>query len=153
MRILFLDCDGVLNSYSWVIPSADNEDDLDPRAMALLNEIIEKSDAKVVIHSTWRKSHTVDELRTIFERNGFKGQILGTTPVMYEVSGQQVARGVHIQAWLDLHERFGITSFAILDDIDSMEHLKPRLVQTSMAHGIQQEHVEKVLKLLLEGAP
>lgn len=149
MRILFLDIDGVLNSFAWVPPK--EHDDIDPKAISLLNEIIAKSDAKVVIHSTWRRLRPLESLRTLFKRNGFTGDILDTTPVMYDLAGHAVPRGVHIQKWLDTHPEAGVTSFASLDDVGSMEHLSNRLIKTNMRWGLCPGHVEQVVKLLLEG--
>jgi hypothetical protein len=41
-----------------------------------------------------------------------------------------------------------VESFVILDDDADMEHLLPRLVQTSMDDGLQDRHVEKAVEIL-----
>ena len=68
MKIIFLDIDGVLNSDTWekskafkngVYPS----NSFDPFSVQLLNNIINETQAKVVLTSTWRLKFTLQEIK------------------------------------------------------------------------------------------
>ena len=78
MKIIFLDIDGVLNSEKWYIeifdknlyPNLENYPlcEFDPLAIEQLNLLTDKTNAKIVISSTWRMGRTIDELKNIFAR-------------------------------------------------------------------------------------
>lgn len=163
MRVLFLDFDGVLNSSKYMQELSaegrswgDKSNQLDRRAVALLNKIIEKSGCKVVISSTWRMGRSLPTLREILETAGFKGEVIGKTT---EGPGQTASgllttsyhRGFQIQMWLNEAKKLGrydVEEFVILDDDSDMEHLTDRFVKTSFSMGLQEEHVMQALKLL-----
>ena len=80
MKIIFLDCDGEL-TYS----DYENEEtaNIDIEKVKLLEEICDKTDAKVVISSSWRGSEThipriYHVLVDILTSNGI--EVLGDTP-------------------------------------------------------------------------
>ncbi len=109
MKCLFLDLDGVVNSHDWFRrrvteqPTGNYfERQIDPQAIALLNEIIEATSAKVVISSTWRKNHTLEELRAGLSSRGFRGEIIGVTCEL-----NSAIRGREIQTWLDEYKNWG----------------------------------------------
>jgi hypothetical protein len=121
--------------------------DIDPECVENLNYIVENADAKVVISSTWRLSHTPDEMRNLLEKKGFRGEVLGFTPCEW---GEE--RGIEIQKWLDAHPT--VTQFVILDDDSDMAHLKHRLVLTSCYRGgLTRVRAVKALALLGCQAP
>lgn len=152
MRIIFLDIDGVLNSqaYHYKIGgyrgSSRSAEFLDPDAIERLNKIVESTEAKVVLSSSWRYGYINDipGLRDMFERNRIKVDVIDITPI---IAGP---RGAEIQSWLDEHKDVDIESFIIFDDSDDMIHLKPRLIQTTLAHGLQSSHTLKAIAMLLE---
>ena len=59
MKIIFLDIDGVLNTYN-------SMDRFCPKAVSCLNEFVQESGAKVVISSSWRLSWKIEEMREYF---------------------------------------------------------------------------------------
>ena len=116
--IIFLDIDGVLNHELHYREKSQKdrmdevgypECDLSESSMVHLNRIIEKTGADVVISSTWRKSHSSDELQELLESVGFKGKIVGRTPSLslkitaVIPKNLTVPRGCEIKAWIDLH--------------------------------------------------
>ena len=159
MKVIFLDFDGVLNSAEYMLfnkeewNSGDDAGMIDPDSVALVNQIIEKTGAKVVISSSWRLGHTIDELKTILKRKGFIGEVIGMTPPTFllnpddEENKQFSERGHEIQKWLRTQKET-IESFVILDDESDMVHLKPRLVQTTWRSGINETHIEAAIKML-----
>jgi hypothetical protein len=151
MKVIFLDFDGVLNSWRWYKnlalagrkPSMRPDDQIDPKAVSVLNTIIEKTGAKVVVSSTWRIARSVEQLQEILTKYGFAGQVIGKTP---RLGGPRPQRGDEIQVWLD--ENPGVERFVIIDDDSDMVHLMNRLVRTDMKKGLTKAHAEEVVKLL-----
>lgn len=148
--ILFLDIDGVANSHAWferrrnIIGGGHDRKthDIDPAAVGLLNQLVDRTDALVVISSTWRMfGH--HQCASYLARRGFFGRVLDVTP---QLGGP---RGAEIQWWLDhcpAHRR--PDSFVILDDDSDMVHLSKRLVQTKMETGITQADVDAAVAML-----
>jgi Swiss Army Knife RNA repair-like protein len=139
MNIIFLDFDGVLNDRKWLSQEG-TRDDVDPERVRLLNWLVRATDAKIVISSTWRILHTIDELRTILDRAGFIGEVLDITP------GGGGVRGPQIQAWIDTNQFKG--QFVILDDDSDMEHLMGKLVKTKFERGLQPAEVKAAIAML-----
>lgn len=169
IKLIFLDFDGVLNSHDWQRLQYQkygsflqrSMDELDPRAVARLNKIIEATGAKIVVSSTWRILHTRTELIGFLTAAGFKGEIIGMTPRLsrspYKVTDRAVCRGDEIQQWLDWEKERcvrdnsePVESFVILDDDSDMDFLYHKLVQTHFDTGLQDKHVIKAIEMLNE---
>src|SRR5437899_1413431 len=94
-RVIFLDIDGVLAP----IRRGDRYGDLDPACIEVLNEIVVRAGADVVVSSTWRHGKTAAELQEILEAQGFTGRVVDKTP-----TGTPGAdRRDEIAAWLAEH--------------------------------------------------
>lgn len=152
MKIIFLDMDGVVNSEKWAHETYEKQghvhmtQQVDEKAVAHLNTVIEKTGAKVVISSSWRIIMTPDEIWKVLKDHGFKGEVIGKTP-NHTRNAKMHARGYEIQDWLEDNEG-KVESFVIIDDSDDMEHLLPYLVRTTWLDGLQEEHVEPIVKML-----
>ena len=136
-RVIFLDIDGVLAP----IRRWDRYGDLDPGCIRVLNEIVARGEADVVVSSTWRYGKTVAELQAMLDTEGFTGRVLDKTPV----GGPGADRGEEIAAWLADHE---VGGFVIIDDHVDMGALRARLVQTHPAHGLQPADAARALAVL-----
>lgn len=114
MKIIFLDIDGVLN----VIPHEyDQYGSLFHKQFENnLRNIIEKTDAKIVISSTWRKSG-LHVMKSMWMHRGLAGEIIDCTPQIY-YNHNKVVRGHEIQEWLNKNPQ--VTSYVILDDDKDM---------------------------------
>lgn len=162
MKILFLDFDGVLNSQKWLIANKEaiingsgltwrGAAELDPIGVRRVLSIIEATGAAVVISSSWRIIHEMEEIKEIFKLAGFPemGQhIIDKTP--FE-RFEHVLRGNEIQDWIIQFESKNgqLTSFCILDDdSDMLPRQRPNFVQTTWQDGIQEEHVQRAIKIL-----
>jgi hypothetical protein len=158
MILLFLDVDGVLNSRDYISRDDVNFDDpdqqMDPDAIARLNQITDATGASIVVSSTWRlgwldDSNGLDKLQYSFKLYGITGKIIGMTPHKPNCIRNQ--RGKEIQAWLDFN-RINMTNdvekFVILDDDADMGKLKDHLVLTKFKNGLQDKHVEEIIKRL-----
>jgi hypothetical protein len=157
-KILFLDFDGVLNSHVFAKKKPGGVLGLDPLAIELVNYICKRTNAFVVVSSTWRLGETKDSLQDMLNSVGFTGTIIGTTPDLSGHLDQKTGlwigssqRGDEIQAWIDSYQQFTygpIESFAIIDDDSDMCHLASRHVKTSFSVGLTAADARRVVKLL-----
>jgi HAD domain in Swiss Army Knife RNA repair proteins len=137
-RVIFLDIDGVLAP----IRRWDRYGDLDPACIQVLNEIVTRGGADVVVSSTWRYSKTVAELQEMLAAQGFTGCVLDKTP-----TGPPGAdRGQEIAAWLAEH---AVGGYVIVDDHVDVGELRTHLVQTQSAHGLQPADGARAIAMLM----
>jgi hypothetical protein len=115
--------------------------ELSPVKVDLLNKIIDRTDAAVVVSSSWRHGYSVEGLHRILVCKGFTGDVIDKTGTHGH------CRGDEIQAWLDAHPY--VEKFCILDDGSDMGHLMSKLVHTSFKDGLLPEHVEKAVAMLV----
>lgn len=137
-RVIFLDIDGVLAP----IRRWDHYGDLDPACIQVLNEIVARGEADVVVSSTWRHGKTVAELQVMLQSQGFTGCVLDTTPT--GMTG--VDRGEEIAAWLAGHD---VSGYVIIDDHVDMGELRTHLVQTDPAQGLQPADAPRAIATLM----
>jgi hypothetical protein len=141
VKVLFLDIDGVLINRK-VLMRKQQFDIADTDCVALLNEILEKTGAMIVVTSLWRIGHTTEELEQLFVKWGvLPGRVIDRT-----ICNWDWKRGQEIQAWLDEHPE--IKTFAIIDDDSDMLHLMPYLVRTQFEPGLTAADASKALTLL-----
>jgi hypothetical protein len=153
MKVVFLDFDGVLNSKNWRnIPRSQKEidRDLDPAAIALLNDLLEVSGANVVISSSWRWSCRLPSIVEDMMTLGFKypERVIGFTPYLNRYNSglkHPMTRGEEVALWL---KQVPVEAFVILDDRPEFDNLKDNLVLTDREHGLQKEHVEHAMEIL-----
>lgn len=153
-RILFLDLDGVCNSAPFIAanfavfkqPQQKTYmiiEHLDVDAIKRINQITDTTGAEIVISSAWRKAYPLPRLIEILKQKGLTGSVVGDTPILY------TARGLEIQAWMDANN-LQAEDIAIIDDMDDMVHLTPRLVKTTFSYGVLDSHVPQAIELLTE---
>ena len=151
-KVIFLDIDGVLNSEEFLrsIPTdklvlvpfdeanfSDNQ--IDKSKVKLINQIIEETNAEIVISSFWRLGYSLQGLKDIFNHAGLKGQIIDVTP-----SIPTEDRNVEIKLWL-AHNK--VNKFVVIDD-DLNAEIQGHFVKTSFQEGLIKEHVDKALEIL-----
>jgi len=144
MNVIFLDIDGVMvtgrvmTSFHGVFPPFDRA------CVACLNNLIERTGARIVISSTWRWAHPKHiDLHAYLKEQGVKGEIEDMTP---RETANSRGRGDDILAWLK--SRKDIESFVILDDDDDMLELGGRLVQTKFNEGLTPVCVEEAVDIM-----
>ena len=140
-RVIFRDIDGVLAP----ITRWDRYGELDPACIQVLNEIVARAGADVVVSSTWRYGKTAPELQKLLEVEGFTGCVLDTTPI----GAPGANRGEEIAAWLAEHP---VAGYVIIDDHADMGPLRPHLVQTHPARGLQPADAPRAVALLIRSA-
>lgn len=163
MKIIFLDIDGVLNSGAYVTSDYYKEATagmsdaeimliahhlhLDPLAIEILNDLVKRSGAEVVLSSTWRAKYSVDEMNEMMKGRGANFKISAATPILFGKLSARIPRGKEINHYLKLLETQP-EAFVIIDDHDDMLNLKSNLIQTNVKFGLTKDDVEKALKIL-----
>lgn len=135
MKVIFLDIDGVVNSKETLSHSHKGVMGIDPYLSLLVHRIIEATDAKLVLSSSW-KHGLLDEVKKVFP-------IIDTTPN----NKFSRIRGFEIDMWLEDHPE--VTKYAILDDDDDMlPEQMPNFFHTSFETGLTEEIANAVVKHL-----
>lgn len=156
MKIIFLDIDGVLNSEKFYKNEAQHEKwqrakeegrsideqdaiaNIDPESVKWLNYIIDKTNAEIVVSSTWRFDENLSNKLSFM---GIKPHI-GITPKTWERH-----RGTEIQMWLDKHPE--VINYVIIDDdCDMLDSQLDNFVNTSWEEGLNEETSIKVINIL-----
>ncbi len=162
MKVIFLDFDGVITTLEsgWT---------LCPKKMELLGRILDATDARIVISSSWRRNTLEETLE--FIGGGCKNaqehpfpycdKVIGITHRMYafswndkvnERTGKRpnylIPRGVEIDRWLK-DNGYNITNYVILDDDDDMLYCqRNNFIKTRQLKGLSEENVEQAIKIL-----
>lgn len=147
MKLIFLDVDGVLNSEATMIQEYDRTGKpqflfVDDSMIDILYDIVVKTQAKLVLSSSWRKVRR--------HSNYLKARLAEHSLSLYDmtVSSHLINRGVEIQDWLNKHKNIDIESFIILDDDDDMGELSEFLIKTSWKIGLTNEIALKAIDKL-----
>ena len=183
MKIIFLDIDGVMNCENAYrsgecryVEWTNHRGDKDHHqafcswSKELLNKLIDETNAKIVISSTWRSSG-IEFMRSVWELEGMHGKIIGLTPNFRgEVNGYTIPRGCEIDKWLgdngfshinwdkDTQQEYinktGIENYIIIDDDSDMlygqrNHFVHVLPSPRNKDGFNQHYYE-IAKAMLE---
>lgn len=155
--IIFLDIDGVLSSDKYAnrysLEEWENlsylERHIDNEAVELINYICDKTNAQVVISSTWRYGRTVEQLQQVLNDRGGTFKVIDKTPehdIRY--------RGYEIDAWISKNrskdengDYFKLTNYAILDDDigDMLLKQKDNVFETDRRVGITKIDADKII--------
>lgn len=161
MKVIFLDIDGVLDVFS----SKRYLQTLLPEAVERLKRIVERTEAKIVVVSTWRlgskkyremlgeqKSHQQEcdnwlQLEETLKENGMP--VFDVTPWRADLPN----RTAEVLCFLEEHP--DIESYVILDDCygddySGSEELRKRLVFVDALKGLQEKDVEAAVGILTE---
>ena len=155
IRIIFLDIDGVLNNEQspdrcgYYIGIEDGK-------VELLKQIVDATDAKIVLSSTWRlgidnKGHRLENhIPYLKDKLSKQGLEIYDKTIQLTRSGD--SRGTEINEWLSRHPE--VKQWVVLDDewfYDfGLYDIPNHLVETSFFYdgGLHGEHVEKAIKIL-----
>ena len=152
MKVIFLDIDGVLNceeayrageckyqEWTWEDGRKDHHQKFCSWSKEWLNKLIEETDAKIVISSTWRMSG-IEFMKKVWELEEMKGEIIGITPMLWAKGvdkGMSIPRGLEIDHYLENDLKFrhinwdrdeqdsvikesGVENYIIIDDDSDM---------------------------------
>lgn len=163
MKIIFLDIDGPLvNRRSMFIERIDdNYEQFDPLAVQMINDVVRKTNAKIVISSSWRESDLslfpnktvgIHLRKHCIELNGMIDAFHTdwNTPIIScfsDTVGYFETRPQEVQVWLNSHPE--TTKFCIVDDLDIFyPEQEPNFVKVDGQNGLMFEDYKKMLAIL-----
>jgi hypothetical protein len=144
MKVIFLDNDGVIClSDNWGsrskkrreaikkgiisngtpvhdLPVEYRFDNFDKKAVKVLNEIIEKTDAEIVVSSDWRYHATLDELGDYYTSKGIIKRPMAVTSRTEDIDPEEWNKHFRFYAKLEEERAFEITYF--LSQFPSITH-------------------------------
>jgi hypothetical protein len=183
MKVIFLDIDGVLNCedayrsgeceyIEWETPvgTKDHHQSFCSWSKEWLNKLINETDAKIVISSTWRHSG-IDFMKKVWELEGMSGEIIGLTPSFRgDIKGYTIPRGCEIDHYLKNELKFnhinwdkdtqqeymnksGVDNYIIIDDDGDMlygqrHHFVHVLPSPRNKRGFDEQHYKLGLEML-----
>lgn len=142
MKILFLDVDGVLNSYKTGGLYA-----LKKPCLRRLQKIVEETGCKIVLSSTWRKDvYALKRLKRVFSYRGLV--IHSTTPILHNKW-----RGYEINQWLkdaqlDYWEQKDCKYAIVDDDSDMLPYQLMSFFQTDPEYGMTDTIAYRIIQHL-----
>ena len=163
MNIIFLDIDGVLNSSAYFEQNkgiGKGSREISDYHLQMLAKIYHTCDAKIVLSSSWRELDDESDIHVYWmyqylldEFARYNMEIISKTPVI------DMNRPLEIKTWLDSHDNKDDIRFVSLDDDFSKDKYDEYgigncLVKTNFfckdlsEGGLQQEHVDKAIKIL-----
>lgn len=158
MKIIFLDIDGVLNNdhtkerFEHLVFVSDEK-------ILLLKELVDKTGAKIVLSSTWRRGWeckdriqmpTPSDLADIRLFDALVNKLKEYGIELMSYTEDFATRGAEIDKWLSDWQGEPIEAYVILDDMSSTE-LQPHshnLIQTGFWDGLLPKHVKKAVEIL-----
>ncbi len=128
----------------------------DPVALKNLKDIVEKTDAYIVLSSTWRINKEVEDKSQLWNEfinnmkvEGLEKRVIGTTPVLMDNEKIVFQRCNEIKQWLTENTDKNIEKFVIIDDEWEMgEYTNTNFARCWSYSGLNNEVKEKVLDIL-----
>lgn len=114
---------------------------IDSGAVKLLNEILARTSAEIIISSSWRQQRSLARLHQALIDRGLKGNVRDVTPM----SGG-LGRGGEIRAWLDDNP---VDGFVVLDDLSPSAGLDDWWVQTDSREGLTRAACKRAIEICL----
>ena len=153
MKVIFLDIDGVLNSTQYWESIQDEkktmlemESELDPKCIRNLKKIVDATNAKIVVTSTWK--------RIIRKMNKFERYIPQYGLHVYDKTpchpDGAIHRGDEIRQYLKEHKN-EVDKFILIDDEEypDFNELTNYLVKTNFyKDGLCESHVKEAIERL-----
>ena len=145
---IFLDFDGVLNTNQYqaeLAISGEQSSDMygplfDPHAVRQLRRLIERTEAKIIVTSSWRFIHSIGKIKELWKYSELPGEVHKVIQTENEFSD----RGIDILS-CDIDG----AQFVIIDDEnDYPPELQWHLIQTSPIKGLSFRDVEKAISIL-----
>jgi hypothetical protein len=165
MKYILLDIDGVLTTDKQMYMNAakfqaKNEwakelnvlYPFDPDCVIIFNEILELTNAEIILSSDWKLFWDLEKLHTIFEKNGvIKSPIDVTKDFMVSRDawvGLEKNRASQLAEYI---ERKKLEDYIIIDDLNVKKYMDPKhddsIILTRSAEGLKQSMVKyKILK-------
>jgi len=147
MKIIFLDHQGVMRIDKH--PNPGQLINFDTECVFVLNSILKKTDAEIVISSDWKYWVSLEEMGLFYLKQGIIKKPIDYTPKTKKYSFQiyNKQRSEEILLWLSNKEN--ITNWIAIDDLNMKQYLK-NFVSSESDKGIKQIGIkEEILKFLI----
>jgi len=154
-KIIFLDIDGVLRTVTDI--------NFNKRSIGNLNNLIRKTNAKIVITSTWKNEKGLSYVKEILENQGLKGDIIDETPhftLIHPDYGElNIPRGMEIKCWLEKNTKMEfldgepvvnfIENYVILDDhSDMLIEQNEHFIKIDPTKGFDGRYMKRAIEIL-----
>jgi hypothetical protein len=162
-KIIFLDHDGVIcladNWGKWDDSSDPSYpdcifDSFDEKAVKVLNEILEETNAEIVISSDWRFYASLEELKVLYTKRGIIKQPMDTTnldPLGRNSFNLERMRAADIMIWVEENQLTPEDRWVAIDDLDLYPYLGKNFVHTPLSReGIKQSGKKEIIIKLLQ---
>ena len=162
MNIIFLDIDGVLNAEDDFGPGNNNPHvghnrGISTSKVKLLKEIVDASNASIVLVSSWKKryikylNNKEDEVgEYLFNKLKEFNLSIHDTTIRYDYDDGK-SRGIEIALWLIDHKN-DVDKYILIDDDERIDYEKfdilPHLVKTSPLTGLTKDIVKECINKL-----
>lgn len=119
-KVIFLDVDGVINHYgskSFCLVDDIKYRGIDTSLVKILKHIVDKTDASIVLTSTWKDFFTIGTYKQQHKHGQYLSNKLRKQGLYIADKTEDrkwAERGLGIQHWLDEHPN--VTNWVILDD-------------------------------------
>ena len=151
LKIIFLDIDGVMQSTSSMIRTNGAGGFLHAEHVNALNWIISKTDAYIVLTSTYRTMASMRGLKQAFMDSGVRSDRIVSKTRMLGTN-----RGAEIKDWLDTRKEKGdyeIENYVVIDDGRDMQGINwGMFLNTDPDYGLTYVEAEMAINLL-QGKP
>lgn len=152
MKVIFLDCDGVINCRATKAKCGEYMG-IDGALVKKLKEIVDATDAAIILSSTWRlgynREHQDLENHAKYLSNKLGKQHLRSVGMTPDLGRNGCLRGHEIREWLDKNDDV-VEEWVVLDDEYFWDFeecgIMPHLVQPS--DGLDDEDVQHAIKIL-----
>ena len=155
MKIIFLDIDGVLNN-CYTEDAFGSYVFVEDEKLLLLKDLVDSTDAQIVLSSSWRKgwfyreNYPELENEDVWLFEALQSKLNENGIELYDYTEEIGVRENEISLWLEKNKNKEIESYVILDDFDEREfraHIN-RLIQTDMSEGLTENHVQEAISIL-----
>ena len=148
-KYIFLDFDGVINT---------PKGKFDKNAVTNLRRLLERTDAKVVISSTWRLQG-MEYIQQLWQEYQLPGEVIDLTPScnstnFSNVDGQEEWQGLHgckgleIAEWLRLNAKEPYRYIILDDEEDFLFSQREHLVKVEGSKGLDKADVRVAIQIL-----
>lgn len=150
IKVIMLDIDGVLNPSCSMKERHPTRQILDNKCVARLKKIVDATDARIVLTSTWRFGALMPECPSLVaEFDRLRAEMRTHGLKIFSVTKKLGRRDDEIMDWLEHHPN--VESWVAIDDdsFDMTSVIKAeRFVHTNTLIGLQDEHIKLAINIL-----
>ena len=166
-KYLFLDFDGVLNTSRYakllrnegIDPFDEFGAMFDPETIVNLKSIIEQTNCKIVLSTSWRNEGLL-RMRSLWKDRNLPGEIFSMTPILLSTTYQDSlngemlcipelnAKALEINAWLQQYASKSFNYVIVDDENVFFQKQQKHLVLTDEYDGLTVDKADKAIEIL-----